>query len=68
MYAEGLLANDADQFQQELPVNDSEGSQHNQGERCVACSVGSVGECGIEASIDFSLLLYYNVLQKEGFL
>lgn len=26
MYAEGLLANDADQFQQELPVNDPEGS------------------------------------------
>ena len=32
MYAEGLLANDAEQLQKELPVNDPEGSQHNQGE------------------------------------
>ena len=24
------------------------------------------GECGLEALIDFSLFLYYNVLQKEG--
>ena len=32
MYAEGLLANDAEEFQQELPVNDTEGSQHDQGE------------------------------------
>ena len=32
-YAEGLLANDAEQFQQELPVNDPEGCQHNQGEK-----------------------------------
>ena len=31
-YAEGLLTNDADQFQQELPVNDPEGRQHDQGE------------------------------------
>ena len=31
-------------------------------------SMGSAGECDLEASIDFSFLLYYNVLQKEGFL
>ena len=29
-------------------------------------SRGSAGECGLEALIDFSLFLYYNVLQKEG--
>jgi len=32
VYAEGLLANDAEEFQQELPVNDTEGSQYDQGE------------------------------------
>lgn len=30
--------------------------------------MGLAGECGLEALIDFSLFLYYNVLQKEGFL
>ena len=32
-YAEGLLANDAEQFQQELSVNDPEGRQYNQGKK-----------------------------------
>lgn len=30
MYAEGLLAKCADQFQQELTVDDAEGSQYDQ--------------------------------------
>lgn len=30
MYAEGLLTECADQFQQELTIDDIEGSQHNQ--------------------------------------
>ena len=29
-------------------------------------SMGSAGECDLEDLIDFSLFLYYNVLQKEG--
>lgn len=31
-------------------------------------SMGRTGECDLEALIDFSLFLYYNVLQREGFL
>lgn len=33
MYAEGLTPECTDQFQQELPVNDSEGSQYDQNEK-----------------------------------
>ena len=29
-------------------------------------AMGSAGECDLEDLIDFSLFLYYNVLQKEG--
>ena len=33
MYAEGLFTECADQFQQELTVDDAEGSQHDQDEK-----------------------------------
>ncbi len=33
MYAEGLLTECADQFQQELTVDDVEGSQHDQAKK-----------------------------------